>query len=206
MNNNYISTLGMSRLDWLRARQRGIGGSDAAALVLTPQEYKWSRPRKVYESKINPPPEVEKKNLACEVGHFLEPFVAMQFTEATGFRVHNVNRIILNPMYPFMFANIDRKLYGMNVGLEIKTTSAYNERLFTEEEYPIEYYIQMQHYMAVTGWEMWYLAALIGNHRFVWYEVPRNDDDIAEIVEIEENFWNEIVVPRNEKELEESWV
>jgi putative phage-type endonuclease len=204
MNKNYIDTRGMSRLDWLKARQRGIGGSDAAALVLTASEYKWSRPKKVYESKITIPTD-EPSSLACEVGHFLEPFVASKFTEATGFRVHNLNRIILNPELPYMFANIDRKLYGKNVGLEIKTTSVYNEHKFTEDEYPSNYYVQMQHYMAVTGWEKWYLAALIGNNRLVWYEVPRDEDGIQNIIEIEKKFWYEVVVPRNERELEESW-
>lgn len=34
MNKNYISTVGMSHSDWLKARQNGIGGSDAPALVL----------------------------------------------------------------------------------------------------------------------------------------------------------------------------
>ncbi len=202
---NYIDTRGMSRLDWLKARQRGIGGSDAAALILPPDVYKWHRPKDIYEDKTTERTD-DSSPLACEVGHYLEPFVAAKFTEATGIRVHNLNRILLNPELPHMFANIDRKLYGANVGLEIKTTNAYNDKRFTEDTYPAEYYVQMQHYMAVTGWDMWYLAALIGNHRFVWYEVPRNDDDIAEIIYIEKKFWDEIVVPRNEKELKESWV
>lgn len=203
--NEYISTRGMSRLDWLRARQRGIGGSDAPALILPPDVYKWNRPKDVYRSKVEERTD-DVSPLSCEVGHFLEPFVAGKFAEVTGYRVHSVNKIILNARYPFMFANIDRKLYGANVGLEIKTTNAYNDKRFTEDEYPMEYYIQMQHYMAVTGWDMWYLAALIGNNRFVWYEVPRNEDDIAEIIETERRFWDEVVVPRNEKELEESWL
>ena len=44
---NYIDTRGMSRLDWLKARQRGIGGSDAAALILPPDVYKWHRPKDI---------------------------------------------------------------------------------------------------------------------------------------------------------------
>lgn len=101
-----------------------------------------------------------------------------------------------------MFANIDRKVRGENIGLEIKTTEVYNAKQFTEDEYPYQYYVQMQHYMAVIGWQKWYLAVLIGNQKFVWYEVPRNDEDIAEIIETESKFWNDIVVPRNTEELE----
>lgn len=201
--NKYISTVGMSRADWLEARQNGIGGSDAAALVLPPDAYKWSRPADIYRSKISPPD--ESSPLSCRVGTYLEPFIAELFTEATGLRVHKLNRIILSDEHLFMFANIDRKLYGADIGLEIKSTTVYNDRRFTEDEYPYNYYVQMQHYMAVTGWQKWYLAALIGNKRFVWYEVPRNDEDIAQIVQTESKFWNEVVVPKNEKELE-LWV
>lgn len=200
MTKNSISTVGMSRADWLRARQNGIGGSDAPALVLPYDVYKWHRPADVYNSKVSEPDELSP--LACRVGSYLEPFVAGLFTEATGFKVHKLNRILISPEHPFMFANIDRKLCGENIGLEIKTTEVYNDRKFTEDEYPYHYYVQMQHYMAVTGWDKWYLAALIGNKRFVWYEVPRNDEDIAQIIETESKFWNDIVVPRNTEELE----
>lgn len=200
MNKNYISTVGMSHSDWLKARQNGIGGSDAPALVLPCDVYKWHRPADVYASKVSKPDETSP--LACRVGSYLEPFVADLFTETTGIKVHRLNRIIISEEHPFMFANIDRKVRGENAGLEIKTTEVYNKSKFTDEEFPYQYYVQIQHYMAVTGWKKWYLAALIGNQRFVWYEVPRNDEDIAEIIETESKFWNDIVVPRNTEELE----
>lgn len=197
---NYISTKNMTHLDWLKARQNGIGGSDAPALVLPPDVYKWSRPKDVYMSKVG---EVEMDEpLPCRVGSFLEPLVAKIFTEETGMVVHRYNRIIISDEHPFMFANIDRKLYGNNIGLECKTTSDFMDKKFTDDEYPYQYYVQMQHYMAVTGWDMWYLAVLIGNRKFRWYEVPRNDEDIKDIIESESRFWNDVVVPRNEQELE----
>lgn len=56
----------------------------------------------------------------------------------------------------------------------------------------LEWYIQMQHYMAVTGWDMWHLAVLIGNERFLWYDVPRDEDYIKLIIEEEERFWRQI--------------
>lgn len=198
--NSYINTKNMSRLDWLKARQNGIGGSDAPALVLSYDEYKWSRPKDVYESKVGEPDETSP--LACRVGSYLEDFVARLFTEETGMTVHRYNRIIFSDEHPFMFANIDRKLYGNNIGLECKTTSDFSDKKFTDDEYPYQYYVQMQHYMAVTGWDMWYLAVLIGNRKFRWYEVPRSDKDIKDIIETESRFWNDVVVPRNEQELE----
>lgn len=199
---SYVSTARMSHADWLAARQGGIGGSDAAALVLTPDVYKWHRPIDVYRSKVY---EIEEdtENLPCRMGHYLEPFVADLFTEETGFRVHRWNRMMHSSEYPWALANIDRKLRGCNRGLEIKTCSAYRDSKFTDELFPPEYYVQIQHYMAVTGWDTWYLAALIGNKRFVWYKVPRNEDDICEIMAREEEFWS-IIIRRDEEEAE-SW-
>lgn len=199
---SYVSTARMSHADWLAARQGGIGGSDAAALVLTPDVYKWHRPIDVYRSKVY---EIEEdtENLPCRMGHYLEPFVADLFTEETGFRVHRWNRMMHSSEYPWALANIDRKLRGCNRGLEIKTCSAYRDSKFTDELFPPEYYVQIQHYMAVTGWNTWYLAALIGNKRFVWYKVPRNEDDICEIMAREEEFWS-IIIRRDEEEAE-SW-
>lgn len=199
---SYVSTARMSHADWLAARQGGIGGSDAAALVLTPDVYKWHRPIDVYRSKVY---EIEEdtENLPCRMGHYLEPFVADLFTEETGFRVHRWNRMMHSSEYPWALANIDRKLRGCNRGLEIKTCSAYRDSKFTDELFPPEYYVQIQHYLAVTGWNTWYLAALIGNKRFVWYKVPRNEDDICEIMAREEEFWS-IIIRRDEEEAE-SW-
>jgi putative phage-type endonuclease len=195
-----ISTKGMSRSDWLRLRQSGIGGSDAPALLLPSDVYKWRRPRDVYASKIG---EVEEASpLACEVGTFLEPFVARLFERASGFSVHCKRVMLQSINNPCMLANIDRKITGQIAGLEIKTTSSYRDKQFTEESFPYEYYIQIQHYLAVTGWERWYLAALIGNHRFAWYEVKRNEVDIAGIIETEKKFWEQIILPRNTEELE----
>ena len=162
---------------------------------------KWHRPIDVYRSKVYELPE-EEESLACRMGHFLEPLVADLFTEETGYRVHRWNRMLTSSEYPWAFANIDRKLRGYDRGLECKTCSVYRERQFDDEMFPPEYYVQIQHYLAVTGWDTWYLAALIGNKRFVWYTVPRNDEDIKEIMEREEAFW-QIIIDKNEEEAEQ---
>lgn len=57
-----------------------------------------------------------------------------------------------------------------------------------EDEIPDSYYVQCQHYMAVTGCVKWYIAVLIGGNKFVWKEIPRNDGDIAALIEAEKEF------------------
>lgn len=205
----YISTKDMTREDWLKARQSGIGGSDSWRIVLPEEDYRYAGCGKLYRDKTADVIE-DEPTLPARVGTYLEEFVAREYQAATGNTVHRWNRIIYSDEHPFMFANIDRKLYAKNEGLECKTigTFASRRRIIDEEtgevkwidrfiegdmeaslSNKLEWYIQMQHYMAVTGWEMWHLAVLIGNERFLWYDVPRDEEYIKVIIEKEEEFW-----------------
>ena len=183
-----ISTVGMTRMEWLKQRRNGIGGSDAAAIML--EDYKYQTPYGLWLDKTGAVPITETSSLKCRMGTYLEPFVAELFTEATGLRVRRLNAMLFNDTYPFMFADIDRRIEGREEGLECKTTSAFNQNCFDDEVYFPHYYVQMQHYMAVTGWKKWHLAVLIGNHKFMHYECERNEEDIAEIIRKESEFWD----------------
>lgn len=215
---SYINTKTLTTREWELARQIGIGGSDSAKIVLDKDIYKYSDPVEVARSKSEELPE-SSEPLPCQVGHALEPLIADLFAEQTGRRVHRYNRLIISDKHPWMIANIDRKLYGVKEGLECKSIGEFAARLkltdpetgessyqdrFVEGDMEtslsrkMEWYIQMQHYMAVTGWKMWHLAVLIGNRKFLWYDVPRDEDYINVIIEEEKNFWENMVVPERE--------
>ena len=49
--------------------------------------------------------------------------------------------------------------------------------------------VQVQHYLAVTGYEKAYIAVLIGGQKFVWYHVPRDEELISSLIEAEKEFW-----------------
>lgn len=186
------------RLKWLRERQKGIGGSDAPALVLSPEQYKWKRPEDVLADKVYPIEDEGEERLCCRIGHELEDFAARLFTEVTGLKVRKDGRHFVHPAHPFMVGNIDRKIVGHNWGLECKTTSAYNGSKFTEDSYPLEYFVQIQHYLAVTGWEKWYLSAIVLNSRHLVYQVPRDEEFIRLLTEKETVFWAEVLEKRKE--------
>lgn len=207
---NYISTKSMTRAEWLAARKSGIGGSDSWRIVLDPAEYKYAGCADLYREKTSDAVD-ETDSLPCRVGRELEGLVATLYTEETGRAVHKYNRLIRSDAHPFMLANIDRKLFGVNEGLECKTIGEMaarrymgmdedGKRIYVDRFIPgdmeqslankLEWYIQMQHYMAVTGWQMWHLAVLIGNRTFLWYDVPRDEDYINLIIERETEFWD----------------
>lgn len=180
------STINMTHDDWLSARSQSIGGSDAAAIVgLNPYMSAYA----LWAEKTGKRPAFEG-NLATKVGTYLEDFVAKLFEAETGKRVRRENTIIRNDDYPFAHANIDRAVVGEDAGLEIKTTSAMNTRMFRGQEFPTRYYAQCVHYLAVTGRQRWYLAVLIGNSDFRVYTLERDEGEIAALMDAEKDFWS----------------
>lgn len=181
----------MDREKWLEERRKGIGGSDAAALV---GMNSYSTPYMVWADKTGRLPEKENSE-AMRQGRDLEQYVAERFTEATGKKVRRHNDIIRNPQYPFAHANIDRAVIGEKAGLECKTTSIMNLKKFKNGEFPENYYAQCVHYMAVTGWERWYLAVLVLNQGFYWFVIERDEDEIEALMKAEKEFWETYVTP-----------
>lgn len=171
--------------EWKKLRSKYIGGSDAAAVVGLNS---YASPYSLWAEKTGRVPGFAG-NLACEVGTYLEEFVAQKFAQETGKKVRKCNQSFLNTDYPFAIANIDREIVGEDAGLEIKTTDTLNMRKFKGGEYPSNYYCQCVHYMAVTGKQRWYLAVLIGNKEFKWFTIERDEAEIEALMTAEKEFW-----------------
>lgn len=171
--------------EWLKERQKGIGGSDAAAIIgLSP----WATPYTVWADKTGRIPSKED-NEAMRQGRDLEQYVADRWMEATEKKCRRRTKILRNPDYPFAHANVDRWVVGEKAGLECKTTSLMNLKKFKNGEYPETYYCQCVHYMAVTGAQRWYLAVLILNKGFYTFMIERDEEEIAALMEAERHFW-----------------
>ena len=183
-------TLDMPREQWLELRKKGIGGSDAAAIVGLDR---YRSPFDVYADKLGLKPE-SPDNEAMRQGRDLEQYVAERFMEATGKRVRRRNAMLQHPEYPFMIADIDRWVIGENAGLECKTTSVLNRTKFSQGEFPPNYYVQCVHYMAVTGAERWYLAVLVLNKSFHVFTIERDENEIQALFQAEKQFWEEHVL------------
>ena len=187
MNKNLkkISTLDMPHEEWLRHRQRSIGGSDAAAIVGLSA---YVSPYTVWADKLGKIPPSED-NEAMRQGRDLEQYVAERFAEATGKKVRRENNILINPDFPFAHANVDRIVIGEDAGLECKTTNQLNLKKFKNGEFPDHYYVQCMHYMMVTGCPKWYLAVLVLGREFLWFEIERDEEEIAALAKSEQEFW-----------------
>ena len=186
-----ISLTGVSNTEWLRLRKSGIGGSDAGAICgVNP----YSSAMKVFRDKTSESVE-EQDSEAVRIGHDLEDYVAQRFTEATGLKVRKSNFMYRSVEHPFMIADVDRIVVGEDAGLECKTASAYNADKWADGNIPLHYIMQCYHYMAVTGKRVWYIAAVILGREFTYRRLEWDDDLIGRLISIEEDFWNDHVVP-----------
>ena len=95
-----------------------------------------------------------------------------------------------------MLANVDGIVTdqeGKKCIFEAKTASAYKADQWKDDEIPEGYMLQIQHYMAVTGYERAYIAVLIGGNTFKYTVVDKDDELISMIIQIEKQFWDCVV-------------
>ena len=183
-------TVGMDRQEWLKARQSGIGGSDAS-VILGFNPYK--SPFELFYEKTNEyVAEVDNKFIYW--GNKLEDVVAEAFSEFTGKKVRRRNQIFRHPEHNFMIANIDRDIVGEKALLECKTTHTFNADAWKGDEIPAAYICQLQHYMAVLDYKKAYIAVLVGTKDFIWKEVERDDEFIELMIQREKDFWENHVL------------
>ena len=152
-----ISTLNLSKEDWLRYRKCGITGTDAGAILgLNPYRSAFQ----VYCDKNSETIE-NIDNEAMRQGRDLEDYVAQRFTETTGLKVRRANAIYQSEEHPLLLADFDRLIVGQKAGLECKTVSPFSADKWADGKIPAHYMAQVNHYLAVSGFDCWYIAALI---------------------------------------------
>ena len=173
--------------EWLALRRTGIGGSDAGAIMgVSPYKGAYS----VWADKMGKLPPVED-NEAMRQGRDLEDYVARRFAEKTGLRVRHEYGMLRSVEHPCMLADIDRRIVGELAGLECKTSKDITLSRYRNGEFPMEYYCQCLHYLAVTGWDCWYLAVLVYGTDLLVFKICRDEvlDDIDALIRAEEAFW-----------------
>ena len=174
-----------TREEWLKIRKLGLGGSDMAAVLgLSP----WRSPIDVWLDKTSDTVE-EKESEPMYWGNVLEEVVAQEFAKRSGYKVRNNNFTLQSEEYPYLLANIDREIVGLDAGLECKTANAFKASEWDGANVPAAYYIPCQHYMAVTGKSSWWIACLVGGNTFYYKEIKRNEEVIAAIIDTGAAFW-----------------
>ena len=174
------------RKAWLELRNSGLGGSDAATLV---GKNPWKSKLALWAEKSGQTkPEDLSGNQRVYWGQKNEANIAEWFCEVTGKQVRR-RGMMRSCEFPWMLASMDREVIGEKAGLEIKTAGVDQAKYWTEDEIPDMYYLQCQWYMAVTGYDRWYIAVLIGGNDARWNVVERNQEQIDQLIAAGKEFW-----------------
>ena len=180
----------ISHEEWLKYRKMGITGTDVGSIVgMNP----YKSALQVFLDKTTEDMECFD-NESMRQGRDLEQYVCERFSEKTGKKVRRVNAICVNDDYPFMLADFDRVIVGERAGLECKTVSAYSSDKWKNGAIPLHYQLQIQHYLAVSGYDAWYIAALIFGKEFIVHKIERDEELIQNLITIEKRFWEQNVL------------
>ena len=185
-----VDTTKITHEEWLKYRKMGISGTDAGSICgLNP----YRSAMQVFIDKTTDTTE-EIDNEAMKQGRDLEEYVAQRFCEMAGKKVRRANAIFSNDEYPWMLANFDRLIVGERTGLECKTVSVYGADKWRDGAVPMHYLLQCQHYLAVSGYDAWYIAALILGKEFIIRKIERDEELISDLIKIEKHFWENHVL------------
>ena len=200
-------TLQIEKIDdhetWIAARKsRGIGGSDAAAIV---GQSNWQSNIELWEILTG---RKETKNLSnntyVQKGHDIEPVLREMFRV-----LHPEYEVSYRPYdlyyqieYPWMFATLDGVLVEKETGrsgvLEIKSGNPSNRESWSkwDNQIPMAYYCQVLHQLNATGFDFVILFAglfKLNGEMLIKapYVIEREDvlDDMEWLLEQEKEFW-----------------
>lgn len=186
--------------EWLATRRSlGIGASDAA-VILGVSRFK--SPYQLWHEKLGLQVVSNEETEAMEWGKTLEDPLARKYARLTKRQVERPKpwMILQDEQYPYMFCTLDGLLGSCpdrpevgtrKIPLELKTAHWMLKGNWKEEP-PVEYVIQVQHQAAVTGAPFVSIGALVGGQEFVWCDIERDDDFIAQLRALEGAFWESL--------------
>lgn len=191
--------------EWYELRKKGIGGSDAACIFGLSQ---WKSVNDLWEEKTGKkPPKDDGNQEAKEYGKKAEePIVQLFALDFPEYRVLSAKDKVYKR--GFMFASLDGELIEGQTSrkgfLEIKTASITSRALRDKwaNGIPDNYYVQLIHYLAVTGYDFAILKARLRDTdkdgkpfitvKHYFFERQAVQKDIDFLVKKERRFWDSV--------------
>ena len=167
-------------------RRMGIGGSDANIILSADAD----RIRDLWREKRGEVEAVDlSDNLAVMLGSWTEPFNRQWYEQVTGQGVTDVGRQFTCPRYAWRRCTLDGLIEKRGAIFEAKHTNA-----FAKSEEVLERYMpQLQHNMAVTGYQQASLSVIFGNHKYEVFEIAADWLYQIGLLEAEQQFWDCVV-------------
>ncbi|MEY4932681.1 MAG: hypothetical protein RLZZ403_1001 [Pseudomonadota bacterium] len=176
-----LSTLGLTA-EQIEARKAYVGGSDANVLLS-------GDANKIHELWLVKRGLSEGEDLSgvlpVMLGSWTEPFNRAWFEKTTGRIVTSVGEEHASLEHEFMAATLDGLTDDGKTVFEAKHLNPFGRA----EEALAKYMPQLHHNMIVTGTRRAVLSVIFGNHKHEVFDVQRDHDYAATLIEIEAAFW-----------------
>ena len=184
----------MSRQNWLDWRHKGIGSSDAAA-IMGVSPYKTAL--QLWEEKVKPDAKEKPSNWAMEKGNEYEPIARQQF--CAHYNLQNGTEETFDPLLvelaeaPFMRASLDGSASDRSTIIEIKYQGKENHGKIVEvhkiieagnfddkttdfektikEAVRVDYWTQIQHQLLCSNANLAYLVSFDGKKSVAWVPI-----------------------------------
>ena len=170
-------------------RKKGIGASEAAIVMglnkyISPYQLWLIKTGQAEPEDISDLPQVYWGNMH-------EDNIATHYAKLTNCEVKRVPETLYHKDYQFILCHLDREVVGQRKILECKFAMFARDEWGTSDSdiVPIHYIIQVQHQLAVTGYEEADLAVLIGGWDYRIYHFKRDEKIIEKIIEELSIFW-----------------
>lgn len=193
------------RAEWLEIRKKFIGGSESATLL---GHGMFSSPYALYMDKTGGAPDMFTDNvrmvwgtrleysirdgIAQDLGYDLDECL---YCEGVYFYANGPARLGSTPdaVLPYPSYKVHEALGEDVTGpgvFEVKNVdSLVHHQKWTDDEPPVQYIVQLQHYLAVTGYEWGVLGALVGGNTPYVYFYRRHQPTIDAITSACLEFW-----------------
>ena len=180
---------------WHEQRDKGIGGSDVSVIM---GANRWKSIGDLWREKTGKAkPEDLSHKPAIMLGNAMEPVLRNEYAyRHPDVQVQEPYYMLQDSEHPWRQASLDGVLTfgdGHREVLEIKTVGAFAYAPWDDGRVPINYAMQVLHYMSVTGYPRAQLIALIGNQAIIERTVQRDDEAIAAIEDEVDRFWTRCV-------------
>jgi len=186
-----------SHEEWLKAREGGIGSSEAATVLgVNPFDSAYMLWRRKTGRETG-----HAETFVMKAGHYLEDAVARFFADETGAMIVKNSAeefVVYDDNNPILRVSPDRYYYPKNYKrnavnrriLECKTT----QKAVDDDNIPKHWFVQLQYQMGVCGVRHGALAWLTQGHSFGYKEIAFDKEFYTFIVERVTAFYEEHVV------------
>lgn len=180
--------------EWLAERNKGVGGSDVAAIVgVSP----WNTVAKLWMEKTGriKPEDISDKPYV-KFGNDMEPLIGRWYAERYPNRkVRRVNAICQSMTRPWAQASLDFEVFDPDLGwgvLEIKTARDSKD---WDDGVPTYYLTQVTHYLSVTNRPFADLVVFFRDTcEYACFRIERDQEDIDFVDDAVDTFWNSYVM------------